>query len=216
MPKPKPLTKEQILMAMRNTKSNRAAARFLNCSYTHYKMWAKRYHEFEGGRSLFDVHYNQKGVGIAKWGNIRKKKSIWSVLDVVEGRVSHTHFKPEEIKKRMISEGILKEECALCGYHERRLSDYKIPLILNFKDNNPNHYNLGNIRFLCYNCYFVNYGDIFNQKDINQLETHQPTNGTTEAIEFQLDDYQLAQLEKLGLYQPPKPEDDGSEFISRL
>jgi len=216
MPKAKHLTKEQILMAMRNTKSNRAAARFLNCSYTHYKMWAKRYNEFDGGRTLFDVHYNQKGVGIAKWGNVRKKKSIWSVLDVVEGRVSHTHFKPQEIKKRMVEEGILKEECAMCGFHDRRLTDYKMPLILNFKDNNPTHYNLGNIRFLCYNCYFINHGDIFNKQDINQLETHIPTNGTTEAIEFQLDDYQLDQLEKLGLYQPPKAEDDGSEFISRL
>lgn len=216
MPKPKPLLKEQILLAMKHTKSNRAAARYLNVSYIHYKMWAKSYHEFEGGRTLFEVHFNQKGVGIAKWGNVRKKKSIWSVLDVVEGRVSHTHFKPEEIKKRMITEGILKEECALCGFHERRLSDYKIPLILNFKDNNPNHYNLGNIRFLCYNCYFINHGDIFNKQDLTQLETHVPTNGSTDAIDFQLDDYQLAQLEKLGLYQPPKPEDDGSEFISRL
>jgi hypothetical protein len=216
MPKAKHLLKEQILMAMKNTKSNRAAARFLNCSYTHYKMWAKRYNEFDGGRTLFDVHYNQKGVGIAKWGNVRKKKSIWSVLDVVEGRVSHTHFKPQEIKKRMIEESILKEECAMCGFNDRRLTDYKMPLILNFKDNNPTHYNLGNIRFLCYNCYFINHGDIFNKQDINQLETHVPTNGTTEAIDFQLDDYQLAQLEKLGLYQPPKAEDDGSEFISRI
>jgi hypothetical protein len=211
----KDLTKEQILLAMKHTKSNRAAARYLNVSYIHYKMWAKNYHEFEGGRSLFEVHFNQRGAGIAKWGNIRKKKSIWSVLDVVEGRVSHTHFKPDEIKKRMVTEGILKEECDMCGFHERRLNDYKIPLILNFKDNNPNHYNLGNIRFLCYNCFFLNIGDIFNKQDITQLETHTPTNGATKEIDFQLDDYQIQQLEKLGLYQPPKP-DDGSEFISRV
>jgi hypothetical protein len=216
MPPPKPLLKEQILLAMRHTKSNRAAARYLNVSYIHYKMWAKRYHEFEGGRTLFEVHYNQKGVGIAKWGNIRKKKSKWGVLDVVEGRISHTHFKPEEIKKRMIEEGILKEECEICSFHERRVNDYKIPLILNFKDNNPNHYNLGNIRFLCYNCYFLNIGNVFNNKDIHQLETHTPVNGTTDAIEFELDEYQMEQLKKLGLYEPPKFEDDGSEFISRI
>ena len=116
----------------------------------------------------------------------------------------------------MIEEGYLKEECALCEFHERRVTDYKIPLILNFKDNNPNHYNLGNIRFLCYNCFFLNMGDIFNQKDIHQLETHNPTYGASEAIDFQLDEYQMEQLTKLGLYEPPKPEDDGSEFISRL
>jgi hypothetical protein len=216
MPKPKPLTKEQILLAMHNTKSNRAAARFMNCSYSHYKMWAKRYNEFEGGRTLFDVHLNPKGIGIAKWGKNPKKNSKFKTIDIIEGRISHTHFKPEEIKKRMIEENFLKEECAICGFSERRVSDYKVPIILNFKDNNPAHYNLGNIRFLCYNCYFLNQGDVFNKQDLHQLETHTPTNGTTDAIEFELDDFQIQQLEKLGLYQPPKAENDGSEFISRL
>lgn len=215
MSKPKPLTKEQILLAMRHTKSNKSAARYLNVSYIHYKGWAKRYHEFEGGRTLFDVHKNQSGKGIPKFlaGN---KKSKYDIIDVIEGRVASTHFKPEQIKKRMIEEGYLKEECAICGFHERRVSDYKIPLILNFKDNNSNHYNLGNIRFLCYNCYFLNIGDIFNKKDIQQLETHNETYGTSEAIDFQLDDYQKQRLEELGLYDPPQSEDDGSEFISRF
>ena len=77
MPKAKPLTKEQIQLAMRHTKSNKAAARYLNCSYIHYKMWAKRYHEFEGGRSLFDVHKNQAGKGIPKFlaGTAKKKNA---------------------------------------------------------------------------------------------------------------------------------------------
>jgi hypothetical protein len=216
MPKRKDLIKEQILLAMRHTKSNRAAARYLNCSYIHYKMWAKRYHEFEGGRTLFEVHLNQKGLGIPKFltGN-NSYKSKWNVLDVIEGRISSTHFKLADIKQKMIDDGYLKEECALCTFKERRISDYKVPLILNFRDNNPNHYNLGNIRFLCYNCYFLNIGDVFNKQDIKQLETHNPVFNTTEAIEFELDAYQLKQLEELGLYQPPKP-DDGSEFISRF
>ena len=216
MPKAKPLTKEQIQLAMRHTKSNKAAARYLNCSYIHYKMWAKRYHEFEGGRSLFDVHKNQAGKGIPKFlAGTAKKKNAWDIKDVIEGRISPKHFGLEKIKARMIEEGYLKEECSMCGFHERRVNDYKIPLILNFKDNNSNHYNMGNVRFLCYNCYFLNIGNIFNPKDFQQMESHAPTQGTSEAIDFQLDEYQLEQLEKLGLYQPPKA-DDGTEFISRL
>ena len=217
MPKPKPLTKEQVLLAMKMTKSNKAAALYLNCSYIHYKQWAKRYVEFEGGRNLFDIHKNQAGKGIPKFlaGNSGKKSS-WDVLDVIEGRIAATHFRPEDIKKKMIDEGHLKEECAMCSFHERRVNDYKIPLILDFKDNNPNHYNLGNIRFLCYNCYFLNVGEIFNDKDIKQLETHQPTYNTSNAIDFQLDDYQKQRLAELGLYEPPRADDDGSEFISRL
>lgn len=211
----KPLTKEQILLAMRMTKSNKAASRYLNVSYIHYKMWAKQYYEFEGGRTLFDVHKNQSGKGIPKFFSKSPKSTQWDIKDVIEGRISASHFKPSEIKERMIKEGYLKEECDICKFNERRVSDYKIPLIIHFKDNNSNHYNLGNIRFLCYNCYFLYHGDLFNDKDLYQLETHIPTFGTSEAIDFQLDEYHIEQLSKLGLYEPPK-ENDGSEFISRL
>lgn len=217
MARPKPLTKEQIQLAMRMTKSNKAAARYLNVSYIHYKGWAKQYVEFEGGRSLFEIHKNQSGKGIPKfWANHPDKKSQRDVLDIIEGRIASVHFRPEDIKKKMLDEGYLKEECTICGFHDRRLTDYKMPLILDFKDNNPNHYNLGNIRFLCYNCYFINIGEVFNDKDIHQLETHTPVYGTSDAVELELDDYQRQRLTELGLYEPPKPEDDGSEFISRL
>ena len=37
MPKAKPLSKTQILDAMDKTKSVKAAARYLNCSYQHLK-----------------------------------------------------------------------------------------------------------------------------------------------------------------------------------
>ena len=147
---------------------------------------------------------------------INAVRSKWNIMDVVEGRLSSKHFKPEDIKRKMIDEGLLKEECSMCSFHERRLSDYKMPLILDFKDNDSNHYNLGNIRFLCYNCYFICVKDIFNNKDIEQLETYRPVSGTTDAIDFQLNDYQLEQMAKLGLYEPPKAKDDGSDLISRL
>ena len=41
MPAAKPLTKAQIETALRYTKSNRAAAKYLGCSYQHYKPFAK-------------------------------------------------------------------------------------------------------------------------------------------------------------------------------
>ena len=49
MPKPKPLSKEMIVAAQANTKSNMAAARYLHVSYQHYKRYAKMY-------KLFDDH----------------------------------------------------------------------------------------------------------------------------------------------------------------
>ena len=41
-----------ILRAMKHTKSNMAAARFLGCSYPHYKQYAKLYKN-EEGKTLF-------------------------------------------------------------------------------------------------------------------------------------------------------------------
>ena len=58
MPAPKPLSKEDILRAMRFTKSNRAAARYLGVSYQHYKPWAKQYKVNDGdidSPSLFEI-----------------------------------------------------------------------------------------------------------------------------------------------------------------
>ena len=33
----------------------------------------------------------------------------------------------------LIQEGYIQEECTSCGFHERRVLDYKIPLIMHFK-----------------------------------------------------------------------------------
>ena len=66
MPKAKPLSKELIMAAVNKTKSNRAAARYLNVSYIHYKKWAKLY-ESKTHDNLFEQHKNQSGKGIPKF-----------------------------------------------------------------------------------------------------------------------------------------------------
>jgi hypothetical protein len=214
MPLPKPITKEQILAAMGVTKSNRAAARYLNCSYVHYKKWAKFYEATEPGyANLFEQHLNQAGKGIPKWiGNHGKTPPL---QDLINGIIPMTNFSPTKVKKRLFEEGYLKEECTLCGFNERRVSDYKIPLLLNFKDKNTKNYRLDNLEVLCYNHYFLTVADVFNAADIAQIEDSTPKFNTSEAIDWELDEYHLEQLKKLGLYEPPK-EDDGSDLISRL
>ena len=211
MPKPKPLTKESILAVMAKTKSNRAGARYLNVCYTHYKNWAKFYKDEASGKTLFDLHLNRQGKGISKFLNHGKKD--FALLDIIEGRVDPSHFNPQKIKYRLIEEGFLKEECKICGFHERRVIDYKIPLVLHFKDKNKQHYRLDNLEMLCYNCYFLSVGNIFTDKQIEGMEDHVPTKENLP--DWEIDDYQKQRLAELGLYEP-KPLDDGSEFISRL
>jgi hypothetical protein len=212
MPQPKPLSKQQILAAMSQTKSNRASARYLNVSYIHYKRYAKIYEATEEGYpNLFEQHKNQSGKGIPKF--LPNKKKQPALLDIIEGRVPMVHFTPEKMKKRLIEEGFLKEECYMCGFHERRVSDYKIPIILHFKDKNKKNYRMENLEFLCYNCYYLSVSDIFTSKDLQQLEDHKPLKGTTDEINFEMDDYTIQRMKELGLYDPPT---DDYDLVSRL
>jgi hypothetical protein len=207
MPKAKPLTKELILAAMAKTKSNRAACRYLNVSYIHYKKWAKLY-ESDTHDNLFEQHKNQCGKGIPKF--LRSKGKEPALIDIIEGRVDASSFSPDKIKYRLITEGHLLEECNVCKFNERRVSDYKMPLLLNFKDKNKKNYRKENIELLCYNHYFLTVGDIFTDKQIKGIEDHKPVNQSE--VKWELDDYQLEQLEKLGLGDNKDEED----YISRI
>ena len=59
------LKKEDIQRAIKMTRSNRAAARYLHVSFTHYKKYAKTYTDIETGTTLFELHKNQAGRTIA-------------------------------------------------------------------------------------------------------------------------------------------------------
>jgi hypothetical protein len=205
MPKPKPLSIEQIRAAQANTKSNMAASRYLHVSYQHYKRYAKMY-------KLFETHKNQSGKGIPKF--LKGKGKEPALLDIIEGRISAAHFTPAKIKYRLIEAGYLLEQCSMCGFQERRVLDYKMPLLLHFKDNNKSNYSKENIELLCYNHYFLTVGDIFTEKDVKQIESHQEHHGTSEKVEWEVDNYHLQRLKELGLGDDE--EDDVNQYISRI
>ena len=204
MPKAKPLSKAQIEVAQAKTLSNMSCARYLHVSYQHYKRYAKLY-------NLFDSHKNQAGVGIPKF--LRGPKKMPHMLEIIEGRISASSFNPNKLKYALIEQGYLLEECTVCKFNERRVLDYKMPLLLHFKDKNSNNYGLDNIQLLCYNHYFLQVGDIFNKNDEKQIESQNDHFGTSEKIEFEVDDYHLQRLKELGL---DGDEDDTNQYISRI
>jgi len=204
MPKAKPLSKEQIVAAQAKTKSNMAAARYLHVSYQHYKRYAKLY-------KLFDGHKNQSGKGIPKF--LKGPKKMPHMLEIIEGRIAASSFDPNKLKYALIEQGYLSEECTICKFKERRVLDYKIPLLLHFQDGNSNNYSLDNVQLLCYNHYFLNVGDIFNSKDVKQIESKQEHFGTSEKVEWEVDDYHLQRLKELGL---DNDEDNINQYISKI
>ena len=202
--KKKFLSKEQIVAAQGKTLSNMAAARYLHVSYQHYKKYAKMYNLFEG-------HKNQAGKGIPKY--LRGPKKMPHMLEIIEGRIAASSFEPAKLKYALIEQGYLLDECTVCGFKERRVLDYKSPLLLNFKDNNSNNYSLDNIELLCYNHYFLQVGDIFNKQDEKQIESKQEQYKTTENVEWEVDDYHLQRLKELGLGDD---DDDPNQYVSRI
>ena len=203
------LNKEDILRAQKMTRSNMAAARYLHVSYNHYKKYAKMYKN-EEGVTLLDSHMNQEGKGIPKFLTSGGKEP--PLIDLIEGRIPVEHFDASKIKQRLIFEGMIEEKCSKCGFTERRVTDTKVPVILNFKDGNRKNYHLDNLEFLCYNCSFLYAASPIEEKQAEQMEDY--VEHADKEFNWELDNHHIEHLKELGLYEDDK--EDGSEFISRL
>lgn len=210
---PKPISKEDCLRAMKQTRSIKAAARYLNCSYQHLKPFMKAYKDEETGVSLFDMHKNQCGKGIPKFISDASKKHP-SIEDIVNGTADANSFSPDKLKFKLIEGGHMIEQCYWCSYDDRRDVDGKSPLIMFFKDGNKHNFRDGNCQLSCYNCYFIRLGNVFTERDMESLEGHQTVYKTTEMVDFQMDEYQKRKLQELGLWET-KVEDDPYSLVSR-
>jgi hypothetical protein len=194
---------------MENTRSNRGAARFLRCSFVHYKKYAKTYIDEQTGQTLWDIHKNPSGKGIPKFlPNTGKQAPL---KELIEGKISVASFEPAKIKQRLIFEGYLKEECSRCGFHEERLSDRKIPLVLQFKDKNKTNYELNNIELMCYNCSFLYAVSPITDQQVIKMEDYVDKHG--QEVDWEVDDAMKEHLQSLGLWSHDvKP---GTEYISQ-
>ncbi len=143
------ITKRMIENSHENTKSAMEAARWLGVSYNTYKKWAQYY-------GVFENHKNQKGEGIKKgWGSYKV-----DMMDILEGkRDVPSNYSLKVFKKRLIDEGYLQDECGVCGWNEKRITDEVTCLNLDFKDGDINNKKFDNLRLICANCYFNNVGD---------------------------------------------------------
>ena len=107
---------------------------------------------------------------------------------------------------------MIEEKCTKCGFTERRVTDTKVPVILNFKDGNRKNYHLDNLEFLCYNCSFLYAASPIEEKQAEQMEDY--VEHADKEFDWELDKHHIEHLKELGLYEDDK--EDGSEFISRL
>jgi len=166
------LLESQIRYAMENTRTCQEAARWLNIDYNTFKRYAILYIDKETGKNLFDLHRDTNASKRrANSEKIRREKAAlrpktdrppgrfvaYPLADIMENKYPKYPYKL--FKKRLVTENILPECCENCGYSMRREFDYQVPLVLHFRDADRSNFRLENVRFLCYNCYFLLVGN---------------------------------------------------------
>jgi hypothetical protein len=141
------ILRSEIEEAQRHTNSNAGAARWLNISYKIYKKYATLY-------GIFDRHLNPTGKGLEK-GFAKNPASI-PLRDILAGK--HPKYSLAKLKNRLIARNKIEEACAVCGFHERRITDKRMPLMLTFIDGDHSNFTLTNLQLRCYNCMFLTTG----------------------------------------------------------
>jgi hypothetical protein len=81
---------------------------------------------------------------------------------------------------------------------------------MHFKDGLKKNYKLDNVQLLCYNCYFLQVGNIFSDRQIQGMEEYKTINESK--VDWEVDDYHLQRLKELGLSE----DEDELDLISRL
>ena len=201
------ITKEQLLNAQKMTKSNMSAARFLGISYEHYKRYAKSYFDKETGKTLFDKHLNPMGKGIRK--HLGGKDP--DLKQLMDGELFVKSYSLNKYKDRLIQEGYIEEKCNSCGFNEQRVNDYKAPLLVHFKDKNKMNWKIENLELLCYNCYFLYIGDVFNEKQVKHIEEDAPVT-KNDQVDWEMDENMLQHFKDIGLVN----NDEEDDFIARI
>tara|TARA_A100001201_G_scaffold31913_1_gene34369 strand:- start:623 stop:1258 length:636 start_codon:yes stop_codon:yes gene_type:complete len=211
MPVSKILTKEDILRAQSQTRSNMHAARVLHVSYEHYKKYAKMYKN-DDGVSLLEAHKNQAGKGIKKYS----AKNLPDYKAVLNGETAPRHFDDNfrnDIKNRIVFEALKEEKCERCGFNERRVTDTQVPITISHKDGNTKNFHLDNIEFLCLNCSFL-FGTVAEKSKV-KVDITQKVDRTKENEDWEMDESHREHLKNLGLLDDEN-ENPGEEYISRL
>ena len=152
----KPIPKGRIEWAVEQAKSARQAARLLDVDFNTFKKYAVMYDLYEGVK-------NKSGKGISKGGNIYK--GTHSLTDICDNK--YPQYPLWKFKDRLIRACWKPEECDNCGFKEHRITDAKVPLVINFKDGEwdkeKRDYSLQNIELLCFNCYYLLVGNLNNR-----------------------------------------------------
>jgi hypothetical protein len=119
----------------------------LGVTYATYKKYARLY----GVHNLINF---PPPKGIRPIGCLTNpNKGRYPIDEILQNK--WPDFPIHRLKDKLIRSGKKESCCEQCGFKERRITDGKIPLLLNFEDDNHKNHSFENLRILCYNCTFT-------------------------------------------------------------
>ena len=139
----RPLLESEIDEAQSKTENATEAAKYLGIAYRTYRKWCLVYNKWK----------------INPWGKGSKKKywdpnkGKYPLNQILEGKFPN--YPTYRLKDLLIRSGIKNAECEVCHRNDRRITDGKMPLLLNYLDADEHNHKLDNLQILCYCCYFL-------------------------------------------------------------
>jgi len=143
------LTEDEVKFVIAATENNFQAAKYLGIRPETWKKYASKYVNPATGKTLYEQHIEDR-----RYINHFNKPST-SIYDIIEGK--RHYFGKGKLQEMLIAEGLMVEQCAICGFNERRITDYKTPLLLMWKDGDVNNNSLENMELVCHNHAFLYY-----------------------------------------------------------
>lgn len=139
----RPLLESEIDEAQSKTENATEAAKYLGLTYRTYKKWCDVYNKWKT---------NPWGKGSRKkfWD---PNKGKYPLNQILEGKFPN--YPIFRLKDLLIRSKIKEPKCEICGFDERRVTDGKLPLLINFIDGNEKNHKLDNLQILCYCHYFL-------------------------------------------------------------
>ena len=129
---------KQFIQIVNECKTMAYASKKVGIAYSTFVRKAKK---------LECYHPNQGGKGTKKGPSNKRIPTN----EILEGK--HPQYQSYKLKKRLIDEGILKDECIKCGWSERPKGNECTPCELDHIDGNSHNHVLKNLRILCPNCH---------------------------------------------------------------
>lgn len=106
---------------------------------------------------------NQGGKGTKK-----SKTAKIPLEEILSGY--HPEYQTYKLKRRLVKEGLIKDECSICGWNEKSKDRDLTPCELDHINGDPTDHRLENLRMLCPNCHSLTETYRFRRGRTNYIE----------------------------------------------